>query len=309
MRREPWPARWVAAGGTPARPRRVTRAEAIAGIPAPAKLNLGLTVTGKRTDGYHNLATLMVSLALADTVRVEDSAELSLVCDDPLLATDDNLVLRAARALHAETGAARGARITLTKHIPVAAGLGGGSSDAAATLVALDALWGTRVPDATLLLRARALGADVPFALYGGAMAARGIGDVVRPTPLPDIWLVLVVPRVSIPRKTAALYGALSACDYGDGAAIARQVAGLRAGKPLDPALLGNTFLAPLERIAPAVAEMRAAIDARGSPAFLSGSGPTLYLLGENEADAERRADRLRHMTDATVIVTRTAAK
>lgn len=304
MRHEPWPARWVATGGALVRLRRVTRAEAIAGIPAPAKLNLGLAVTGKRTDGYHNLVTLMVSLALADTICVEDAADFSLVCGDPLLATGDNLALRAARALQTETGVSRGARITLTKRIPVAAGLGGGSADAAATLVALDALWGTRTPDATLLRLARALGADVPFALYGGAMTARGIGDVLVPAPLPDNWFVLVVPHLSIPRKTAALYDALPAREYGNGAAIARQVAGLRVGKPLDATLLGNAFLAPLERIAPSVAETRAAL---GSPAFLSGSGPTLYVVCKDEADARHHADRLRHLKDATVIVTRTA--
>jgi 4-diphosphocytidyl-2-C-methyl-D-erythritol kinase len=291
------------------RPRRVTRAEAMGGISAPAKLNLGLAITGRRTDGYHNLVTLMASLELADTVRVEDAAEFSLVCDDPLLSMDDNLVLRAARALQFVMGVAHGARITLTKRIPVAAGLGGGSSDAAAALVALDALWGTQVSDATLLHLARHLGADVPFALYGGAMMARGIGDLLHPAPMPEQWLVLVVPHISIPRKTAALYGALSPSDFGDGSAVMRQVAGLRAGKALDPALLDNAFLTPLERIAPAVAEMRGAIDTLGSPAFLSGSGPALSILCADEADALRRADCLRQLVEATIVVTRTAVQ
>jgi 4-diphosphocytidyl-2-C-methyl-D-erythritol kinase len=304
--RDPWPAHWVATGGALVRIRRVSRADALAGIPAPAKLNLGLAVTGRRTDGYHKLVTLMVSLSLADTVRVEPAASLTLVCDDPALVTDDNLVLRAARGWQALTGETRAARITLAKRIPVSAGLGGGSSDAAATLIALDALWGMRTPAAALLSLASTLGADVPFALYGGAMTARGIGDVLRPAPLPGIWLVLVVPRLSIPRKTAALYDALSECDYGDGAAVARQIAGLRQGQPLDTALLGNAFLAPLERIAPAVAETRAAIGALGSPAFLSGSGPTLYVIYDTEEEARRDARQLRQQLDAIIRVTRT---
>ena len=176
-----WPVQWVAAGGARVHVRRVSRAEALAGIPAPAKVNFGLAVTGRRTDGYHKLVTLMAPLSLADTVRVEPASSFSLVCDDPTLATDDNLVLRAARGLQSLTGERRAARITLTKRIPVSAGLGGGSGDAAATLIALDAVWGTRTPDDALLALARGLGADVPFALYGGAMVARGIGDVLRP--------------------------------------------------------------------------------------------------------------------------------
>ncbi|MGI8690696.1 MAG: 4-(cytidine 5'-diphospho)-2-C-methyl-D-erythritol kinase [Thermomicrobiales bacterium] len=307
MRRdEPWPSRWVATGGRLIRLRRVTRAEALAGIPAPAKLNLGLAVTGRRTDGYHNLVSLMVSLDIADTVRVEPARAFSLFCDDPALAGDENLVLRAAHAFQSAMGERRAAHITLSKRIPVAAGLGGGSSDAAATLLALDALWGTNAPDGILLRLARDLGADVPFALYGGAMVARGIGDVLMPTPLPDTWLALITPRADIPRKTAALYGSLTEADADGGAMILRQVAGLRQGKPLDTTLLDNTFLPPLECIVPAVRAARERIARIGQRAFLTGSGPTLYVLCENEDEAERRADAYRASVDATIVVTRT---
>jgi 4-diphosphocytidyl-2-C-methyl-D-erythritol kinase len=284
----------------------VTRAEALAGVSAPAKLNLGLAVTGRRTDGYHNLLSLMASLRLADSVRVEPARAFSLVCDDPALAGEGNLVLRAARAFQSATGEQRAAHLTLAKRIPVAAGLGGGSGDAAATLIALDALWGTNAPDGMLLRLAREIGADVPFALYGGAMIARGIGDVLTPAPLPAIWLVLVTPRVVVPRKTAALYGVLTDADFGGGAAILRQVAGLRQGEPLDPALLGNAFLSPLERIAPAVRETRARMAAMGHTAFLTGSGPTLYMMCHSEHAANRCADTLRSALDAAVIVTGT---
>jgi 4-diphosphocytidyl-2-C-methyl-D-erythritol kinase len=306
--RERWPTQWVATGGARVRVRRVSRAAALAGIVGPAKVNFGLTITGRRTDGYHKLVTLMAPMSLADTVRVEPAASFSLACDDPALATDDNLVLRAARGLQSLTGERRAARITLTKRIPVSAGLGGGSGDAAATLIALDAVWGTRTPDDALLALARTLGADVPFALYGGAMVARGIGDILTPAPLPETWLVLVVPPVAIPRKTAVLYGALSPRDFGDGAAIMRQVAGLRRGEPLNPALLDNAFLAPLERIVPIVAATRAAIEAEGVAAFLSGSGPTLAVLCASEVEAKRHAAELRRVLDATVIVTHTLA-
>ncbi len=288
------------------RPRRVTRAEALAGIGAPAKLNCGLAVIGRRTDGYHKLLSLMISLRLADRVRVEPARVFSLVCDDPALAGEDNLVLRAARAFQSAMGEQRAARITLAKRIPVAAGLGGGSSDAAATLIALDALWGTNAPNGLLLRLARELGADVPFALYGGAMVARGIGDVLTPAPLPAFWLVLITPRIIMPQKTAALYGALTDADFGGGAAILRQVADLRQGKPLDPTLLGNAFLAPLEGIAPAVRETRARIAATGYTAFLTGSGPTLYITCPSENAANRCAEAVRSVLDAAVSVTHT---
>jgi 4-diphosphocytidyl-2-C-methyl-D-erythritol kinase len=153
----------------------------------------------------------------------------------------------------------------------------------------------------------KSLGADVPFALYGGTMVARGIGDLLTPAMSPDRWLVLVVPQVEIARKTAALYGALAEDDFSMGAAVSQQAARLRRGEGLDPALLGNTFLAPLERLAPAVAEARRAMDAMGLPAFLSGSGPTLYMLCSDEAAAAMQAERLRAALDATVIVTRTS--
>lgn len=304
---EPWPSRWAASGGQSVRPRRVTRAEALAGISAPAKLNLGLAVVGRRTDGYHKLVTLMVSLRLADTVRVEPARAFSLACDHPALIGDDNLALRAARALQSAVGEQRAAHITLSKRIPVAAGLGGGSSDAAATLVALDALWGTNVSDDMLLRLARELGADVPFALYAGAMVARGIGDLLTPAPLPAVWLALITPRATIPRKTVALYAALREADFGAGGAILRQVAALRQGKPLDPALLENTFLPPLEQIAPAVREAREQMAAIGHAAFLTGSGPTLYALFHNEHEATQYADHWRSALDAAVVVTRTA--
>lgn len=281
------------------------RRDAFHGIAAPAKLNLGLAIVGRRTDGYHKLVTLMTTLALADTVRVEPADSLNFSCNDPPLNTDDNLCLRAARALQSVTGITAGARITLTKRIPVAAGLGGGSSDAAATLVALDALWGLQTPDDVLLRVGKSLGADVPFALYGGTMVARGIGDVLTPAVSPDVWLVLVVPRVEIARKTAALYGALSEDDFEMGTAVSQQAARLRRGEGLDSALLGNTFLAPLERLAPVVAKTRQTMEAMGMSASLSGSGPTLYTFCTSEADAIARAARLRAALDGTIITTR----
>ncbi len=303
---EPWPAAWRLGNDLDTRPRRVTRAQALAGVAAPAKLNLGLAVTGRRTDGYHKLATLFATLALADTVRVEPADDFALACDNPALVTDDNLCLRAALALHAATGTRTAARITLTKHIPIAAGLGGGSSDAAATLLALDALWETDLSDEALFALAKSLGADVPFLLCGGASIARGIGDLLWPAvPVPPAPVLLVVPRVEIPRKTAALYAALSEADYGDDNPVRRQMAAVRERNALDPVSLDNAFLSPLERLAPVVSATRAAMAAAGLDAHLSGSGPALYALCKTDAEAERSAVALRGHVNAEIIVTR----
>lgn len=302
---DPWPRTWRQGETASPHLQRVRPIDAEKGIAAPAKLNLGLAIAGRRTDGYHKLVTLFAALALADTVRVEAAAALTFVCDDPALMTPDNLCLRAARSLQAATGTTMGAQITLTKRVPIAAGLGGGSSDAAATLRALDALWGARMPDATLFALARSLGADVPFFLFGGAVMARGIGDLLWPAvPVPQVWIVLAVPEVHIPQKTAALYRALTEAEYNRGEAVGQQMAALRAGKTLDVALLGNSFLTPLERLAPGVAETRRAMIAVGLSPALSGSGPTLYAICATEGEATSAGSHLRELVDARIIVT-----
>jgi len=308
-----WPRAWRQGETVSPHLQRVHRTDALMGIAAPAKLNLGLAVVGRRTDGYHKLVTLFVTLALADTVRVEPATTLTLISDDPALTTgDDNLCLRAARALQTATGTSAGARISLTKRIPVAAGLGGGSSDAAATLRALDALWDTHLSDTALLVLARSLGADVPFFLCGtdgNAVMARGIGDLLWPVvPVPPVWVVLVVPEVDILYKTAALYAALTEAEYDRGEAVGQQMTALRGGKTVDAALLDNSFLAPLERLAPVVAVARQAMIAAGLLPALSGSGPTLYALCATEAEATEVANHLRGRVDARIIVTSLSA-
>ena len=151
---------------------------------APAKVNLYLEILGKRPDGYHELETLMVTAGLFDTLVLRDgpAGRVELACSDPALsAGEDNLVVRAARLLQQRTGGARGCRVRLVKRIPMAAGLAGGSADAAATLVACNELWQAGLSQAQLARVAARLGSDVPFSLVGGTAVGRGRGELLTP--------------------------------------------------------------------------------------------------------------------------------
>ena len=179
---------------------------------APAKLNLFLEVLGRRPDGYHEIESLMMAVNLHDTLSVSDdpSGAVALSCDDPTLPTGrDNLVVKAAERLKAATGCTRGASVVLKKAIPAQAGLGGGSSDAAATLVALDRLWGLNTPSATIDQIAGEVGSDVVFFRYAPAAVCRGRGERVEPVPIREpLHFVLVCPNVGV--STAEVYRKLT---------------------------------------------------------------------------------------------------
>ena len=176
---------------------------------APAKVNLALHVTGRRADGYHLLDSLVVFPRLGDLVEAEPAAGLSLAIDGPfardLGAGADNLVLRAALAMQRP---GTGAALRLVKSLPIAAGIGGGSSDAAATLRLLARLWQMPLPDTATLLR---LGADLPVCLAGRPCRMTGIGETLTPLTLPPFWLVLANPGV--PLATAAVFSGLASRD------------------------------------------------------------------------------------------------
>jgi 4-diphosphocytidyl-2-C-methyl-D-erythritol kinase len=171
--------------------------------PAPAKLNLFLHVVGRRADGYHLLQTLFRLIDLQDTLRFaprEDGA-VRLAATLPGVAEDGDLTVRAARLLQAETGSRRGVTISMEKRIPMGGGLGGGSSDAATTLLALNALWGLGLPRDRLAALGLRLGADVPFFLFGRNAFAEGIGEVLVPVDLPPAWYLVLTPQVSVPTQ------------------------------------------------------------------------------------------------------------
>jgi len=264
-------------------------------VQAYAKINLTLEVLYKRSDGYHQIASILQSVGLCDTVSASAASELLIEApglDCPLA---ENLILKAARLLQDVTGYTGGACIQVTKRIPQAGGLGGGSSDAAATLVALNRLWGLGLEQQELLNLGTRLGSDVPFFLYGGTALVEGRGEIVTPLPpLSGLWVLLVSPPLLIPAKTRSLYAALSPADYTDGSITQRLAADLRAGRGLDTSLLYNAF----ERVActlyPAIAAYREAFLAAGAPfARLSGSGPTLYTLLPDQDEGWRICQRL----------------
>jgi 4-diphosphocytidyl-2-C-methyl-D-erythritol kinase len=177
-------------------------------LPAPAKLNLFLHVVGRRDDGYHLLQTVFRLISLADRIDVDLRRDGNIVRETDMLGVPhgEDLVVRAARALQAHTGTKLGAQIKVKKNIPAGGGLGGGSSDAATVLLALNRLWETRLSRAALMQLGLGLGADVPVFIAGQNAFAQGIGEQLTPVKLPERSYVVVQPAQSVP--TAAVFGA-----------------------------------------------------------------------------------------------------
>ena len=176
--------------------------------PAPAKLNLFLHVTGRRPDGYHTLQTAFRLVDHGDRLDFHLRQD-GLICrtnDLPGVPPDTDLVVRAARLLQAKTGCTLGADICVNKHLPMGGGLGGGSSDAATTLLALNSLWQTGVKRETLQAWALSLGADVPFFIFGQSAVAQSIGEELTALSLPPAWYVVIEPPASVP--TAEIFRA-----------------------------------------------------------------------------------------------------
>ncbi len=260
---------------------------------ARAKVNLWLNVVGRRADGYHLLDSLVAFTDLADTIEVGPSDRLSLALEGPeapsLAGDADNLVLRAARRLADRAGLSPRAALRLAKHIPVAAGLGGGSADAAAVLHALVDLWRIAMPVEELFELAAALGADVPMCLAGRPALVSGVGEVLRPAPaLPPCAILLVNPRTPLatPEVFAARRGSFSTALPVPSAwpDLGSFVAALAAR--------GNDLTDAAISLRPAIADVLAALgETRGvRHAAMSGSGATCFALYDNGDAADRAA-------------------
>jgi 4-diphosphocytidyl-2-C-methyl-D-erythritol kinase len=274
---------------------------------APAKVNLYLEVLGKRPDGYHDIATVMVAVSLYDTlvIKEESSGAVALRCDHPGLSPGpDNLVIRAATLLRQHTGCPRGAALVLTKRIPLAAGLAGGSSDAAAALVGLDRLWRLGLDDTDLAALAAQLGSDVAFFLKPPAAWCTGRGERVTPlAPGRTLWFVLLCPPFGLATADVYRAGTVPAQPY-DGAAI-REALGRGDAEEIGP-LLFNRLQAPAEQLRPELLEYLALLaQTRPAGRLMSGSGSTLFALCRGPREAARVAAGLRSRTDAAVYVVR----
>lgn len=251
-------------------------------VRAYAKVNAYLDVVGRRPDGYHDLDTEMVAISLSDvlslTRRPDARVDLTVEPADPRLVGPDNLILRAATLLRRQTGCQLGASIVLRKRIPVQAGLGGGSSDAAAALHGLNRLWQLELPLERLMALGAELGADVPFFVRGsGRAVCGGRGEIVVPCPRGGPRrLVLASP--GIPTPTAAVFGELRADDFPVGRSA-------------------NALQAPAERLYPAIRLARERLEqATGQTFFLSGSGPTLCTWADAPVIRRRLVHTIRRL-------------
>ncbi|HEU4625287.1 MAG TPA: 4-(cytidine 5'-diphospho)-2-C-methyl-D-erythritol kinase [Steroidobacteraceae bacterium] len=250
--------------------------------PAPAKLNLFLHVTARRGDGYHDLQTLFQLIDLADTIGITLRADgrIERLTGPADIPPETDLTIRAARALQAATGTTLGANLRVRKRIPTGGGLGGGSSDAATTLLALNHLWGTELSVAELAAIGLTLGSDVPLFVRGASAWAEGRGEALEPVELPERWYAIVHPRVHV--ATAAIFQAPELTR--NSPKITMRAFFQTGGRNDCESIVRARF--------PEVAE---ALDwlARFAPARLTGTGACVFAEFERAIDAERVAARV----------------
>lgn len=262
---------------------------------APAKVNLVLEALGK-LDDYHKISSIVQSIDLCDVLNFQPGEEICFECNESSLKRG-NLVTRAAILLKENTRYRQGARIELHKHIPWGVGLGGGSSNAAATLLALNELWelGLSLPE--LVQLASELGSDVSFFIYKGTALVEGKGEKVTPLPSSSstFFVLLVPPLPQIPDKTRRMYDNLSTPHYTQGQFVQRALSSLRQGKIIDRSFMFNVF----EQIAfdffPGLDKYRKALEEAGArEAHLAGCGPCLFTFFAMEKDARELFSRLK---------------
>jgi 4-diphosphocytidyl-2-C-methyl-D-erythritol kinase len=252
---------------------------------APAKINLVLEVLGKNDD-YHRISSIVQSIDLYDVINFQLDEEIYFQCDQPSLKAD-NLVIQTAALLKESTNYGRGACIELHKHIPWGVGLGGGSSDAAATLLALNELWGLELPLPELVHLASKLGSDVPFFIHKGTALVEGKGEKVTPLPsLPLTYFVLMVPPVpKTLNKTKQMYSNLDATYFTEGQFVKQAMSYLRQGKAIAPDLVFNVFTKVAFDFFPGLDKYRKTLEEAGAPrVHLAGSGPCLFTFSPDES-------------------------
>ena len=278
-------------------------------IDAYGKVNLCLEVLGKRGDGYHEIKTVMQTINLADELDIEPWPVLRVVCDSPELSGEANLVWQAAGALAGARGIQPKASIRLRKRIPIAMGLGGGSSDAASALRGLNELWELKATDEELSEIAATLGSDVAFFLRGGTALAEGRGERVHPMPsIPPFNLTLVFPDIEVTDKTRRMYSHLTPSNYSDGGTTRLLVQMLMAGQFVTESIRGciyNVFQDIAEWEFPLLGQMRRAVAGTGGPElYLCGAGPAMFAVPSDERQHRLVAEALQPMGAGVYLVT-----
>lgn len=247
-------------------------------VAAPAKLNLFLHVVGRRADGYHLLQSVFVLIDWCDTLHFERRADGRLARHDLGAALpDDDLCLRAARLLQAESGTRLGADISIDKHVPWGAGMGGGSSDAASTLLALNRLWGLNLPRERLAALGLKLGADVPFFIGGHNAFVEGIGERLTPLPVPPAWFAVVKPPAAI--ATSAIFGSPLLVRNTEAVILAGFLADTAGG------FGRNDLQAPAEAHCAEVGVAREILQRRFGNARMTGSGSAVFARAGTGAE------------------------
>ncbi|MCA1658719.1 MAG: 4-(cytidine 5'-diphospho)-2-C-methyl-D-erythritol kinase [Verrucomicrobiaceae bacterium] len=262
---------------------------------APAKINLSFEIKGRRADGFHEIETLMTPISLFDRLMIEEDAgngnRVDFSCDDPSLpAGEENLVMRAARLFRETTKVSVGLKISLNKEIPHGAGLGGGSSDAASTLLGLNELFGTGLKEKQLVDLGAQLGSDVPFFVLRSAAICRGRGEIVVPTSLATLNFLLLKPDFSVPTPWA--YGKWKNARELSGVSYeAQEFSGVRLVNDLErPVFEKFVFLAQVKMWLLEQPEVEATL--------MSGSGSTMFAVMPHTADLDLVARRAKAELD-----------
>jgi 4-diphosphocytidyl-2-C-methyl-D-erythritol kinase len=262
---------------------------------APAKINLTLDVLGKRPDGYHELETVMQTVSLGDTIELADAIDIEIISEHPEVPKGPgNLAYRAAALVQEHTGIKRGVQITIKKRIPVAAGLAGGSTDAAAVLKGLDKLWSLGLPDNDLFFLASQLGSDVAFCLRGGTALGRGRGEQLTSLPpMPKFGVVLVKPPVAV--STKEVYQRFRRDEMQKPTTAAMVQALENGNRQAIMKAMSNMLESVTIHMHPEIAKIKEQMQKAGAQAVLmSGSGPTVFGLTETLRGAEQVAGYMR---------------
>jgi len=250
-------------------------------IKAPAKLNLSLEIIGKRPDGYHDISSIFQTVSLFDSIDVQPADEIRLNTPGFDLPIADNIVYKTASTMRRKYGVSNGARIVLEKKIPISAGLGGGSSDAASTIKILNDLWELNLTTSELSAFASTIGSDVPFFIEGGTSFVHGKGELIR--ELPDLqlgWIVIIVPDIEITNKTATMYSYLNKESYTAGGLSRKLEARIRNGGDCPPQLMFNGFFDTAIANQPGLEKVLAVLNEVGiKEIHLTGSGPSLFTV------------------------------